>query len=102
MARKVVYDASDEAQVRAVEKQDEDFAKDIKWILSSDRGRRWIYEHCYHTCHADQPSFCGADTHGTAFNEGGRAIGAALLEEIRTKHFGAYMKMMEENHDPIN
>jgi len=25
-----------------------------------------------------------------------------LLDDVRTLHFGAFMKMMEENHDPIN
>lgn len=100
MARKVVYDSSDEQQILAAERDQEDRAKDIQWILSSPRGRRWIYGMCHDVCHVDRPSFCGVDTHGTAFNEGGRAVGTALLEELRTTHFGAYMKMMEENHGP--
>ena len=102
MARKVVYDSSDVAQVAAAEKEEQDRLGDLRWILSSPRGRRWIYEMCYDKCHIDRASYCGPDTHGTSFNEGGRAIGLALLDDIRTLHFGAFMKMMEENHDPIN
>jgi len=34
----------------------------------------------------------------TAFNEGGRAVGAALLERIRSQNFAAYMQMLAENH----
>jgi hypothetical protein len=98
MSRKVVWDASDEAQVAAVEAQEKDRERDLQWILSSDRGRRWIYSLCYENCHVDAPSFCGDDTHGTAFNEGGRAIGAALLETVRNKHFSAFIKMIEENY----
>lgn len=100
MARRVVYDSSNEAQIRVAEQDAKDRDKDLQWIMSSNRGRRWVYEHCYSTCHTSQPSHCGPDTHGTAFNEGGRAIGEALLETVRTQHFGAFMKMMEENHDP--
>lgn len=102
MARKVVYDSSDEAQIKAAEKAEEDRAKDLQWILSSPRGRRWVYDLCHDKCHIERASYCGPDTHGTSFNEGGRAIGSALLDEVRNAHFGAFMKMMEENHDPIN
>jgi|TARA_R110000796_G_scaffold35622_1_gene91390 hypothetical protein len=102
MSRKVVYDSSDEGQVRAAEKDEADRDKDLQWILSSPRGRRWIYDLCYGKCHIERASFCGTDTHGTSFNEGGRAIGSALMDDVRTAYFGAFMKMMEENHDPIN
>lgn len=100
MARKVVYDAKDKAQVDAAEKDAEDREKDLQWILSSPRGRRWIYDLIHHTCHTASLSFCQEGTHSTAFNEGARSVGEALLEEVRSRHFAAFIKMMEEHHAP--
>ena len=102
MGRRVVYDSSDERQIKEAEADVRDRENDLKWILSSARGRRWLYSLCHEKCHVEAPSFCGVDTHGTAYNEGGRAIGAALLDEVRTQHFGAFIKMLEENHDTTN
>jgi len=100
LARKVVYDASDEAQVKAAERDSEDREKDLSYILKEPRGRRWLYDLVFGTCHMHSLSMVPRDTHSTAFNEGARSVGESVLEEIRTKHFGAFMQMMEENHDP--
>ena len=100
MARKVVYDASNEAQVKAAEKDSEDREKDLAWILSSPRGRRWVYDLVHEKAHVRSLSFVPRDTHATAFNEGARSVGEALLEEVRSNHFGAFKQMMEENHGP--
>lgn len=102
MGRKVVYDSSNREQVKAAEKDVEDREKDFEWILSSKRGRRWLHSLINDTCHVHRLSHMPGDTHTTAFNEGARAVGLAVLEEIRTAHFAAFMKMTEENDDPIN
>ena len=102
MSRKVVYDSSDVAQIQAAEKDQADREGDLKWIMSSPRGRRWMYDMVHQQCHIASPSHFPGDTHTTAFNEGARAVGEAVLEEIRTSHFPAFMKMMEEQHDPVN
>lgn len=100
MARKVVYDSSNEAQVRAAEKDGEDREKDLAFLLKEPRGRRWLYDLIHDKAHLRGLSFVPGDTHATAFNEGARSVGEAVLEEIRTRHFGAFKQMMEENHGP--
>lgn len=102
MSRKVVYDSSDEQQIKSAEKAQQDRDDDLKFVLSTPRGRRWVYDLVHQQCHIGSPSHFPGDTHTTAFNEGARAVGEAVLEEIRTSHFPAFMKMMEEQHDPVN
>jgi len=97
MARKVVYDSSDPEQVRAAEKQEQDVQNDIRYILKEPRGRRWLYEFIFNTCHVELPSFVPGDEQTTAFNEGGRAVGQRLLGEIRDAWPAMYIKMLEEN-----
>lgn len=101
MARKVVTDSSDPAQVRAAELDSDDRLKDLEWILSTPRGRRWLYALAFESAHLHSPSFVPGDQHSTAFNEGSRAVGVAVMEEIRTLHFNAFIEMMKENHGPI-
>jgi len=97
-----VYDASDEAQIRAAMDTEKDRALDLSYVLREPRGRRWVYEMIFNTCHMHRLSFVPGDSHATAFNEGARSVGEALLDEIRTNHFGAFMQMLEENHDPVD
>lgn len=99
MVRKTVYDSSDEEQVRAAEKDAEDREKDLHYIMKEPRGRRWIYDLIYDACHADRVSHVPGSSDDTAFNEGARAVGLRLLEDVRTNNFGLYIKMMEENAD---
>lgn len=99
MARKVIYDSSNEEQVRAAEKDVEDRTKDLDFIMGQPRGRRWIYDLIHETCHANRISHVPGSSDGTAFNEGARSIGLALLEEVRARNFGQFMLMMEENAD---
>jgi len=97
--RKVLYDASDEAQVNEVKRDIEDREKDLGFILSEPRGRRWIYEFIHDTCHVERISHVPRDTHSTAYNEGGRAVGTTLLASIREHHVKEYFKMLEENEN---
>lgn len=98
--RKVVYDASDEAQVKKAEEIEKDRERDLSYIVKEPRGRRWLYELIFDACHVSRPSHTPSDTHSTAFNEGARAVGERVLEELRTRHFSAFIQMLEENHDP--
>lgn len=97
MARKVVYDSSDAEQIRAVEKQQEDAEQDLRYILKEPRGRRWLYELIFSTCHVELPSFVPGDEQTTAFNEGGRAVGQRILQDVRDVWPAMYLKMLEEN-----
>lgn len=99
MARKVVYDSSDEAQVLKAEQDQEDRTKDLDFIMGQPRGRRWLYDLIHETCHANRISHVPSSSDDTAFNEGARSVGLVILEEVRTRNFGQFMLMMEENAD---
>jgi hypothetical protein len=57
-----------------------------------------MYEMIYRKAHVSNGSFMMGESDSTAYNEGGRAVGNAVLEDIRTKHPKAFMKLHEENH----
>lgn len=95
--RTVVTDSSDPAQIAAAEEYQDDLQGDIKWIMGSYRGRRWMYQHIYGTCHTGSQSFVPGDHDATVFNEGGRAVGASLEAQLR-EWPELYMKMLAENH----
>ena len=98
MAKTVVTDSADKAQVTAAEKRQEDEERDLEYILKEPRGRRWMYNHIYGDCHISLRSHVPGDPDSTAFNEGGRLIGEALNEHIRANHFHRWAAMMAENH----
>jgi hypothetical protein len=95
----VSYDASDPAQIKKAEQEYEDREKDLDWILSEPRGRRFLYDLIYGVCHVDNLSHVPGDTNTTAFNEGGRAIGTALQSKIRERSLTKYFLMLKENHN---
>ena len=94
----VVHDSSNPEQVKKAQKAEEDAKRDLEYILKEPRGRRWIYTFIHSTCHASQTSFVPGQPESTAYNEGARSIGEALLEEIRQNHFRMWAAMMAENH----
>jgi len=98
MSKHVVTDSSDPEQVRLAKQQQEDEDKDLMWVMSQPRGRRFIYQMIHETCHVDAISHVPGDTHGTAFNEGARAVGLALEAHIRNISPKQYVLMQEENH----
>jgi hypothetical protein len=93
-----LYDASDEEHVKAAQKVQDDVDKDIDYMLSKPRGRRWLYRMAYEQCHCDRQSHVPGDPESSAYNEGARAIGLSILEDVRRRSPNAYMKMLEENH----
>jgi hypothetical protein len=94
----MTYDASDPAQVAKAQKDEADRQRDLDYILREPRGRRFLYGLIYDTCHVGRLSHIPGDSDTTAFNEGARAVGEALLEQIRTQAKAKYMLMLEENH----
>jgi hypothetical protein len=94
----MTYDASDPAQVAKAEKEEADRQRDLDYILKEPRGRRFLYGLIYDTCHVGRLSHIPGDSDSTAFNEGARSVGEALLEQIRTQAKAKYMVMMHENH----
>ena len=93
----MTYDNSNPAHVAKAEKQAADELKDLDFILGQPRGRRWLYNLLHVACHIEQVSHVPGDADSTAFNEGARAVGNAILAEI-TDRPGLYIKMLEENH----
>lgn len=94
----MTYDASDPEQVAKAEKAEEDRRKDLDYVLKEPRGRRFLYDLIYGTCHVSRLSHVPGDPDSTAFNEGARSIGEALLDQVRTQAKAKFMLMLEENH----
>jgi predicted NAD/FAD-dependent oxidoreductase len=97
--RTVLYDASDEDAVRKAQQDEADRENDLAFVVSSPRGRRWLYALIHDACHFERLSHVPGDTYSTAFNEGARSVGVALLDAIRDKHTPQYFQMLEENTD---
>ena len=93
-----LYDANNPEHVRKAELHQEDVDKDIEFILSKERGRRWLYGLIWGQGHIDLPSHVPGDVTSTAFNEGARSLGVSLHEQVRVASPKMYMKMLEENH----
>lgn len=97
--KKVVTNSMDEAQIEAVRDSEADRGLDMQWILSTPRGRRWLYDFIHGpACHVRSQSFYPGDPASTGMNEGARMVGENLLEEIRSQHFERWLQMMSENH----
>jgi len=99
--KQVVYDSSDPDQIQRATDLDKDRDRDLTEIMKLPRGRRWMYDLIYRDCHVSSISHYPNDTHTTAYNEGARAVGNKVLEELRTNHFSAFLTMLEEHHDPV-
>jgi hypothetical protein len=93
----IIRDSGDEEQVKKTMAAEKDQEYDLTFIMSAPRGRRWLYGMIFNTCHVSSISHVPGDTHSTAFNEGARAVGETLLEELRSQHHALYIKMLEEN-----
>tara|TARA_R100000234_G_C4934866_1_gene150225 strand:+ start:131 stop:439 length:309 start_codon:yes stop_codon:yes gene_type:complete len=98
MIAQKVYDASDEEQVRQARIEEEDTEKDIDFIMSQPRGRRWVYRLLYEPTlsHIENQSFVLGSSDATAFNEGARSVGTRVLDEVKRQP-KLYMQMLEEN-----
>jgi hypothetical protein len=94
-----ISNLEDEDQADKVRDEAKDREQDLEFILSSARGRRWIYDLIHGPlCHVRSQSFYPGDPASTGMNEGARMVGENLLEEIRGQHFDRWLQMMSENH----
>lgn len=99
MARRVLYDASNPEHVEAAQNEEADLDKDLGFLMGSPRGRRWLHDHLFNRCHLNAISHVPTDPHTSAFNEGARAVGLALQEEMRRLQPDNYLLMLKENAD---
>ena len=93
-----VYDSSNPEHVQAAEDAELDRDKDVDFIMSQPRGRRWLYQMIWVRCHKDAVSHVIGDGESTSFNEGARSVGVIIEEVLRERSPKQYMKMLEENH----
>ena len=100
MAKKHVklYDPSNPEHVKEAEAAMKDQDKDILYLMGQPRGRRWVYNLIWGTCHKDGISHIPGDKESTSFNEGARSVGSSLEQTLRLETPKMYMKMLEENH----
>ncbi len=96
-SKPIVKDSNDELQIKKAMDGEKDRERDLAFIMGAPRGRRWLYELIHTRCHVGNLSHVPRDTHSTAFNEGARSVGEALLEEVRSNHHALFIKMLEEN-----
>lgn len=93
-----VGNAADPKQVKAADKkekeQDRQEGEDIKSVLSTPAGRRFIWRYLG-ICGIFQSSYTGESAE-TFFNEGKRNVGLALLNDVTGVSPEAYLQMMQE------
>jgi len=89
--------SEDPEAIKKAEKRYIDMLEDIGYIMKEPRGRRWIYETIFNTCHAGRISHVSGDSDDTAFNEGARSVGLNILDEVRSHNPNNYIKMLQEN-----
>lgn len=93
-----ILDDEDETQADALKVQAENarrtFIEDVKWLMSSPRGRRlawWLLD----KAGVNRTSFNNSGS-AMAFNEGQRNIGLMLQAQIIEQSPDAYMTMLNE------
>jgi hypothetical protein len=94
----MTYDASDPEAIARAKREEEDVEKDLDFIVSQPRGRRFLYHLIFQTGHAFSQSYVPGSFDATAYNEGARSVGSVIQEQLRTHNPKALMQMLEENH----
>lgn len=94
----MTYDASDPAAIAKAKRDEEDTEKDLDFVVSQPRGRRFIYNLVFQTGHALSQSYVPNSFDSTAYNEGARSIGNLIMRQLQTTNPKAFMQMLEENH----
>lgn len=73
-----------------------DELSDLRVVLSTENGRRFIYRILVRSGIYKVSYVAGHNPEHTAFNEGGRNIGLWTLAEVQQASPADYLKMMEE------
>lgn len=73
---------------------------DLKWLMSSERGRR-VMRRILEVTGQLSSSYVDHNSHGTAYNEGRRMVGLGLLSDIRRlcpeQELAMYQEAMRQN-----
>tara|TARA_R110000772_G_scaffold80909_1_gene172289 strand:+ start:129 stop:440 length:312 start_codon:yes stop_codon:yes gene_type:complete len=97
MSRPVVTDSADEKQIKASEDYEDGLVKGLETLLNNRQSRGWLFDRLSLLCHLDGSSHVPGCSDSTAFNEGARSVGVAIIREIRDTYPNQYMKMLEES-----
>lgn len=94
------FDASDPKEVKkrelAAQIRERDDRKVLIDLLSTPKGRNWVWSKLLTPCHVFGTSFEPGDALTMAFREGERNIGLALVAQITAAAPDAMIKMMQE------
>lgn len=71
---------------------------DLAALMSTATGRRFMWWLLDGVCGINSGSFVG-DSHATAYNEGMRAVGIRVLQEVQRVAEGDYVHMLKEQLD---
>lgn len=94
MSAEVDDDGIAEAQRQQAENARKTFIEDVRWLMSSPRGRRLVWW-LLGKCGVNRTSFNNSGS-VMAFNEGQRNIGLLLQAEVIEASPEAYMTMLTE------
>jgi hypothetical protein len=96
MNNHVVHNSSDPNQIANAQDWQEDRDRDLDYIIQSPRGRRWLHSLIHDYCNVERRSHVPGDHDSTAFNEGARSVGLALVDQIKNRDYGKYIEMLKE------
>ena len=93
------YSASSHADIKANERDVADREKDIDWVMSTPRGRRFLHNLIFNDCHIEANSFVPGAADSTGYNEGIRNLGVLYHRAARLANPRRYVEMLGENDD---
>lgn len=90
--------AEDDGDRRVREERDQRDA-DLTTVMSTPAGRRFVAR-LLRNAKLEEPSFCGEQTHGSAFNEGVREMGIRIKRELQRVCPKLMLEMLGEEQAP--
>ena len=73
---------------------DQERQDDLRWVLSTEQGRRFVSDLVYLFCKHNDNAYTG-DANATAYNLGRRAVGSDLLRLLERPEFLGSLKRLE-------
>jgi len=92
----VITDARDEAQIAKATKEERAPDAGLAHILSDRKARAFMWHVIDEICHVNVTSVQIGDPHLTAFNEGARQVGVALMNRIKDHDIEQWVTMLRE------
>jgi hypothetical protein len=93
----VVTDSNDIEQIQKAQDAQKALDRGLEQIMQGKASRGWMYDRLSIYAHVDACSHVPGCSDSTAFNEGARSVGTAILQEIKNAYPREYLKMLEEH-----